>query len=99
MPRAITLALHGFESRRGPFCRWIVSGARIGLGRSGETRVLLAVWYDVPMDLSANVAIQMERLELRPQALDDAQTIFDSFASDPRVTHYMDWVPLQDADP
>ena len=32
-----------------------------------------------------------ERLELRPQTLEDARAIFDSFASDPRVTKYMDW--------
>jgi [ribosomal protein S5]-alanine N-acetyltransferase len=51
------------------------------------------------MDRSVNATIRTKRLELRPQTLDDAQAIFDSFASDPRVTRYMDWAPLQDVNP
>ena len=39
--------------------------------------------------------LRTKRLELRPQALDDARAIFESFASDPRVTTYMDWLPAQ----
>ncbi len=48
------------------------------------------------MDLSIGDAfLRTKRLELRPQALEDARAIFQSFASDPRVTKYMDWLPAQ----
>lgn len=40
-----------------------------------------------------NAILRTERLELRPQAADDAQAIFEAFASDERVTKYMDWRP------
>ncbi|HEY6485093.1 MAG TPA: GNAT family N-acetyltransferase [Candidatus Cybelea sp.] len=40
-----------------------------------------------------NATLRTERLELRPQAADDSQAIFEAFASDERVTKYMDWQP------
>lgn len=34
---------------------------------------------------------------MRPPTLEDAQAIFEAYASDPRVTRYMDWRPCRRA--
>ncbi|HLY03597.1 MAG TPA: GNAT family N-acetyltransferase [Candidatus Cybelea sp.] len=39
--------------------------------------------------------IRTARLELRPPVVDDAQALLDAYASDPRVTKYMDWRPVK----
>jgi [ribosomal protein S5]-alanine N-acetyltransferase len=39
--------------------------------------------------------LRTSRLELRPPAVEDAQALLDAYASDPRVTKYMDWFPVQ----
>ncbi|MBV8530550.1 MAG: GNAT family N-acetyltransferase [Candidatus Eremiobacteraeota bacterium] len=42
-----------------------------------------------------DLVLTTQRLELRVPTIDDAQAIFDAYASDPRVTTYMDWRPSQ----
>lgn len=37
-----------------------------------------------------------DRLHLRPPALSDAETIFDTYATDPEVTRYLIWQPHKD---
>lgn len=49
--------------------------------------------------LKIDARILTERLEIRPQTLADAQALFESLASDERVTKYMDWKPVQQFDP
>jgi ribosomal-protein-alanine N-acetyltransferase len=39
--------------------------------------------------------LKTPRLELRPPVVEDAQALLDAYASDPRVTKYMDWRPVQ----
>lgn len=45
-----------------------------------------------------NATIRTSRLELRPESPDDAEDIFEVFASDERVTKYMDWRPAKHLD-
>ena len=39
------------------------------------------------------VIIETERLTLRPFCIDDAQAMFDNWASDPAVTRFLTWTP------
>lgn len=47
------------------------------------------VWPDV---------IETERLRLRPARLDDAPGLFEAYAGDARVTHYLTWRPNASVD-
>lgn len=42
--------------------------------------------------------LQSERLILRPLTLNDAPCLFNQFASDPQVTHYLSWKPHQNVE-
>jgi len=44
---------------------------------------------------SLETTLRTPRLELRPQTRNDVRAILEGFASDPRVTKYMDWRPLE----
>ena len=46
----------------------------------------------------AGAPIRTVRLELRPHVAEDAEAIFEAFASDARVTKYMDWEPASHFD-
>jgi [ribosomal protein S5]-alanine N-acetyltransferase len=48
--------------------------------------------------IDGDAMIRTSRLELRPPIVEDAQAIFDAFASDPRVMKYMDWPPMEHLD-
>ena len=44
------------------------------------------------------VIIETERLTLRPFCVDDAQAMFDNWASDPAVTRFLTWPPHKSVD-
>lgn len=44
-----------------------------------------------PNKIPNTAGLRTERLEMRTPVAEDAQAIFDTYASDPRVTKYMDW--------
>ena len=45
--------------------------------------------------MSGENVIKTARLELRPPVVEDAQALLDAYASDLRVTKYMDWRPVK----
>ena len=47
--------------------------------------------------ISAPETIATQRLHLRKPRPEDAQLIFDGYAHDPQVAHYVSWLPHEDA--
>jgi len=46
--------------------------------------------------MTAPETLRTGRLVLRRARLDDAQAVFDAYASDPEVTRYMTWTAAKD---
>ena len=45
----------------------------------------------MPLHHAGTQILKTKRLVLRPFSLDDAQAMYDNWASDPQVTRFMNW--------
>ena len=45
----------------------------------------------MPLHHAGTQILKTKRLVLRPLSLDDAQAMYDNWASDPQVTRFMNW--------
>lgn len=49
----------------------------------------------MPLHHAGTQILKTKRLVLRPFSLDDAQAMYDNWASDPQVTRFMNWSTLK----